>query len=155
MGERKYWNEEMETIDPGKLTLLEEGLLRDELAYVYERSPFYRDKWDAAGVSPKDFRTMEDLARFPFTTKDDLRMTQEALGGLGGHQCCAREDLVRVQGTSGTTGRPLYIGLTAADTDLWRELFARHAWTGGIRPGDSFVNPANFTLFVGDRKSVV
>jgi phenylacetate-CoA ligase len=149
MGERKYWNEEMETMEPGKLTLLEEGLLRDELTYIYERSPFYREKWEAANVSPKDFRSMEDLARFPFTTKDDLRKTQEKLGGLGGHQCCAKEDLVRIQGTSGTTGRPLYIGLTAADADLWKELFARHAWTGGIRPGDSFINPANFTLFVG------
>jgi phenylacetate-CoA ligase len=149
MGERKYWNEEMETMEPGKLRLLEERLLMDELTYIYGRSSFYREKWEAAKVSPEDFRSLEDLARFPFTTKDDLRKTQEKVGGLGGHQCCGREDLVRIQGTSGTTGRPLYIGLTTADADLWKELFARHAWTGGIRPGDSYINPANFTLFVG------
>jgi phenylacetate-CoA ligase len=155
MGERKYWNEEMETMQPGKLTRLEEGLLRDELSYIYDRSPFYREKWDDAGVSPKDFRSMKDLGKFPFTTKDDLRKTQEKLGGLGGHQCCAREDLVRIQGTSGTTGRPLYVGLTAADADIWKELFARHAWTGGVRPGDSYINPANFTLFVGGLSEAV
>lgn len=149
MGERKYFNEAMETIEPEKLARLEAGLLADELSYIYEHSPFYREKWDAAGVSPTAFRSMEDLAKFPFTTKDDLRKTQEKVGGLGGHQCCAKDQLVRIQGTSGTTGRPLYIGLTAADADLWKELFARHAWTGGIRPGDSYINPANFTLFVG------
>jgi phenylacetate-CoA ligase len=149
MGERKYWNEEMETMEPEKLRALETELLIGELNYIYERSPFYREKWDEAGVSPGDFRSMEDLGKFPFTTKDDLRKTQEKFGALGGHQCCRKEDLVRIQGTSGTTGRPLYVGLTAADADIWKELFARHAWTGGIRPGDSFVNPANFALFVG------
>lgn len=70
-------------------------------------------------------------------------------GGLGGHQCAPKERIVRIQGTSGTTGRPLYVGLTTSDADHWKELFARHAWTGGLRPGDSFINPANFTLFVG------
>ncbi len=149
MAQRKYWNEEMETMAPDRLKKIEEKLLTDELAYIHERSPFYREKWEVAKVGPKDFRTMEDLVRFPFTTKDDLRKTQEKIGGLGGHQCCKKEDLVRIQGTSGTTGRPLYIGLTASDADLWKELFARHAWTGGIRSGDSFINPANFTLFVG------
>ena len=149
MGERNYWNEELETMAPDRLKKIEEKALADELAYIHECSPFYREKWEAAKVSPKDFRSMEDLARFPFTTKDDLRKTQEKLGGLGGHQCCKKEELVRIQGTSGTTGRPLYIGLTASDVDLWKELFARHAWTGGIRSGDSFINPANFTLFVG------
>jgi phenylacetate-CoA ligase len=149
MGERKYWNEEMETMKPEKLRAIEQRLLSEQLTYIFERSPFYREKWESAKVSPKQFRSMEDLALFPFTTKDDLRKTQEKLGGLGGHQCCRKEDLVRIQGTSGTTGRPLYVGLTASDADLWKELFARHAWTGGIRPGDSFINPANFTLFVG------
>jgi phenylacetate-CoA ligase len=149
MSERKYYNEEMETMEPAKLVEIEEGLLKDELSYIYERSPFYREKWDEAGIGPGDFSKMEDLARFPFTTKDDLRKTQEELGGLGGHRCCGVEELVRIQGTSGTTGRPLYIGLTKNDAELWKELFARHAWTGGIRPGDSFINPANFTLFVG------
>ena len=70
-------------------------------------------------------------------------------GGLGGHQCALKEKIIRIQGTSGTTGRPLYVGLTARDAALWKELFARHAWAGGLRPGDSFINPANFTLFVG------
>jgi phenylacetate-CoA ligase len=149
MADSAYWNKEMETMPLKKLKKLEEGLLKEELLYIHERSPFYREMWREAGVAPKDFTSMEDLAKFPFTTKDDLRKTQEEVGGLGGHRCCEKEDLVRIQGTSGTTGRPLYIGLTRADAELWCELFARHAYTGGIRPGDSFINPANFTLFVG------
>jgi phenylacetate-CoA ligase len=100
-------------------------------------------------ISPEDIKGISDLPKLPFTTKDDLRESQMEFGGLGGHQCAPKESIVRIQGTSGTTGRPLYIGLTASDADHWKELFARHAWAGGLRPGDSFINPANFTLFVG------
>jgi phenylacetate-CoA ligase len=131
-----------------------ENLLK-EVRYVFERSPFYRERFNEAGVRIEDLRSRDDIVRLPFTTKDDLRKTQSEVGGLGGHQCAPRESLVRIQGTSGTTGRPLFVGLTARDADRWRELFARHAWTGGLRPGDSFINPANFTLFVGGLSEAV
>lgn len=68
---------------------------------------------------------------------------------MGGHQCAPMEKIVRIQGTSGTTGRPLFIGLTRNDIHTWNELFARHAWTGGLRPDDLLINPFNFTLFAG------
>jgi len=143
------WNEKAETMPREKLARIEGGLLRKQVEYIWASSPFYRRKLDAAGVSPRDIRTIDDIGRLPFTTKDDLRESQVEFGGLGGHRCAPQEKIVRIQGTSGTTGRPLYIGLTARDADSWKELFARHAWTGGLRPGDSFINPANFTLFVG------
>jgi phenylacetate-CoA ligase len=149
MKDRKYWNEAVETMAPEDLIALESGNLRRQIGYVYERSSFYREKLERAGVRPGEIRSRGDIVRLPFTTKDDLRKTQAEVGGLGGHQCAPKEAIVRVQGTSGTTGRPLYVGLTARDADNWKELFARHAWTGGLRPGDSFINPANFTLFVG------
>ena len=149
MPEKKYWNQEVETMSPDKLFQLEGELLKKQLAYIYEKSPYYRRKMKEYNVSLKDIKGMEDLQKLPFTTKDDLRESQMEFGGLGGHQCAPKEKIVRIQGTSGTTGRPLYVGLTAGDVALWKELFARHAWAGGLRPGDSFVNPANFTLFVG------
>jgi len=149
MEERTYWNKKIETITKADLKRLETRELSHQLAYVYENSVFYRKKFDAQGVKPADFNALDDLKRFPYTTKDELRATQEALGFLGGHQCASTRDVVRIQGTSGTTGRPLFVGLTGNDINLWNELFARHAWTGGLRPDDVMINPANFTLFVG------
>ena len=149
MSENPYWNEEVETMEKSKLDELEGKLLSRQVAYIFERSPFYRRKMEEKNLSPKDIKGLDDLPKLPFTTKDDLRESQVEFGDLGGHQCAPKEKIVRIQGTSGTTGRPLYVGLTARDADHWKELFARHAWTGGLRPGDSFVNPANFTLFVG------
>jgi phenylacetate-CoA ligase len=153
--DRKYWNEAVETMTARDLRSLELRNLRQQLAYVHRESPFYREKFEEAGVRPEDIRSWEDVVKLPFTTKDDLRKTQVEVGGLGGHQCAGQESVIRIQGTSGTTGRPLYVGLTARDADTWKELFARHAWTGGLRPGDSFINPANFTLFVGGLSETV
>lgn len=147
--ERKYWNEEMETMPPEKLAELEARLLRRQLEYVYEKSSFYQKKFDEAGVKLEEIKRVEDVRKLPFLTKDEIRKTQADDGGLGAHLCAPVSSLVRIQGSSGTTGRPIYVALTARDADNWKELFARHAWCGGIRPGDSFINPANFTLFVG------
>lgn len=155
MADSKFWNREVETMAPERLEKLESESLDRQVRYVYENSPFYRERFSAAGVSPGDIKSRDDLYRLPFTTKDDLRRTQAEEGGLGGHRCAPKGSIVRVQGTSGTTGRPLYVGLTARDADNWKELFARHAWTGGLRPGDSFINPANFTLFVGGLSEAV
>ncbi len=149
MSDRLYWNAEMETISAADLERREVEWLRQQLAYLQATSPFYRAKFEQANVTPDDLKSRADLARFPFTTKDELRTTQEATRPLGGHRCAPMGEIVRVQGTSGTTGRPLYIGLTASDVRQWNELYARHAWTGGLRPDDVMINPANFTLFVG------
>jgi phenylacetate-CoA ligase len=92
---------------------------------------------------------VKQLSRLPFTTKDELRQSQAGVGGLGGHQCAPMRDIIRIQGTSGTTGKPLFVGLTRRDAALWEELFARHGWTGGLRPDDVMINPADFGLFIG------
>ena len=149
MTEKAFWNSEMETLSPEELDVLEVEALKQQLIYVYENSSFYRQKFEAAGCLPHEFSRREDLAAYPLTTKEELRQTQEEEGRLGGHQCAPMEQIVRIQGTSGTTGRPLLIGLTANDVAQWNEMFARHAWTGGLRPDDLMLNPANFTLFVG------
>lgn len=149
MPEKTYWDKEIETISTGDLEKMQLSALQQQLRYVFDRSPFYKTKFAGVGVKPENLKSVNDLQRFPFTTKDELRATQEEFGGLGGHQCASMGDIVRVQGTSGTTGRPLFIGLTRKDVNLWNDLYARHAWTGGLRPDDIMINPANFTLFVG------
>ena len=149
MKEKPFWNREVETRSVEAQAVLDTMAVRKQLEYVYQQSSLHRNLFDAAGVTPKNFNSLEDLKNYPFTTKEDLRKTQEAEGGLGGHRCAPMKDIVRIQGTSGTTGRPLYIGLTRNDVNLWNEMFARHAWTGGLRPNDILINPANFTLFVG------
>jgi len=149
MTDKPYWNREVETRSVEEQTAMDTKAVKKQLYYVYNKSSMYRTLFEEAGVTPNNFNNLEDLQQFPFTTKDDLRKTQEEKGGLGGHQCAPMEDIIRVQGTSGTTGRPLFIGLTHNDVGLWNELFARHAWTGGLRPSDILINPANFTLFVG------
>jgi phenylacetate-CoA ligase len=149
MDDKKYWDRALETIHDADRKALELDALKRELAYVSQKSPFYKEKFESFGVRPDSLKSLKDLRRFPYTTKDELRETQEKYGGLGGHQCAAIQDIIRIQGTSGTTGRPLFIGLTRKDVHTWNELFARHAWTGGLRPEDVMINPANFTLFVG------
>jgi len=146
---RTYWDEEIETIPSEKLEQLENERLTKQLGYVYAASPFYRKKFDDAGVDPGTITSVKELPKLPFTTKDDLRQTQTEVGGLGGHQCAPMRDIVRIQGTSGTTGKPLFIGLTRHDAALWQDLFARHGWTGGLRPDDVMINPADFGLFIG------
>lgn len=148
-GWRKYWDEKIETMPGAELEKLESARLRKQLSYVYAKSPFYKKKFDEAGIDVVRIASVRDLPRLPFTTKDDLRQTQAEFGGLGGHQCAPMRDIIRIQGTSGTTGKPLFIGLTRNDAHLWQELFARHGWTGGLRPDDVMINPADFGLFIG------
>lgn len=149
MAEQLYWNPEVEGLSKDDLDQLELRELYKELNYVYSTSDFYKEKFDAAGFRPDSFVQLKDMGKIPFTSKDELRQSQEQYGGLGAHACAPYASIVRVQGTSGTTGKSLYIGLTKNDVAVWNELFARHAWIGGIRPGDRFVNPCNFTLFAG------
>ena len=78
--------------------------LRAQIEYAWERSPFYRRRWEASGVSPEALRTLDDLARFPLITKDDLRRDQEEHQPLGSNLCCSLDEIGRLLGTSGTTG---------------------------------------------------
>lgn len=146
---RKYWDEEIETMPRPKLQEIESKKLAQQLAYVHAKSPFYRRKFEQANIDPARIASISDLPSIPFTSKDELRQTQAEIGGLGGHQCAPMSEIVRIQGTSGTTGKPLFIGLTRNDASLWKELFARHGWTGGLRPDDVMINPADFGLFIG------
>ncbi len=128
------WNAAAETLDAAAQRRLHEGRLRAQLDYVTARSAFYQRKFADAGVDPASVRRLEDLARLPFTEKQELRESQLALPPYGDHLACAPAHVKRVYSTSGTTGRPTYIGLTASDVATWREAATRAFWCAGLRP---------------------
>ncbi|KQW49402.1 phenylacetate--CoA ligase [Nocardioides sp. Root1257] len=118
--------------------------LEATLRSAYDRVPHYRHAFDAAGVHPDDLRSLADLARFPFTTKADLRANYP-------YRMFAvpREQVVRVHASSGTTGKATVVGYTQGDIDTWAELMARSIRAAGGRPGDVVHVAYGYGLFTG------
>jgi len=116
---------------------------------AYDVSPFYRRKYREAGVDPALVHSPADFAKLPFVTKDEERRSQEEDPPYGGHLCVPAEEIVRVHASSGTTGRPTFFALTAADVATWRTIMARTFYTAGIRRDDTAACLANLAMFVG------
>ncbi|HEX3816176.1 MAG TPA: phenylacetate--CoA ligase PaaK [Mycobacteriales bacterium] len=114
------------------------------LRRAYERVPFYRQSFDAAGVRPEDCHTLADLARFPATSKKDLRDNYPF-----GMLAVPRRELRRIHASSGTTGQPTVVGYTRADLEIWADLMARSIRAAGGRPGDLVHNAYGYGLFTG------
>jgi phenylacetate-CoA ligase len=127
-----------------ELRALQLRRLRDTLRQAYDGQAPYRAKCQAAGVHPDDFRELKDLARFPFTSKADLRDAYPF-----GMLAIPREQCVRLHASSGTTGRPTVVGYSARDIDTWSDLMARSLHAGGARPGDIIHNAFGYGLFTG------
>jgi phenylacetate-CoA ligase len=136
--------EPIETASRDELTALQCDRLRATLHRVYVRVPHYRAAFDAAGVHPDDCRTLDDLARFPFTTKQDLRANYPF-----GLFVVPREELARLHCSSGTTGKPTVVGYTKADLDTWAALAARSIRAAGGRRGMLLHNAYGYGLFTG------
>jgi phenylacetate-CoA ligase len=134
----EYWNEEMETLSPEGYQEVQEKALLKQLKYVWKNSNFYQKKFKDAGVELGDVKKLEDLGKLPFTEKSELRESQLASPPLGVHIACSWNKVKRIYSTSGTTGRPTFIGLTGKDLTAWREASCRAFWTGGFR-SDSIV----------------
>jgi phenylacetate-CoA ligase len=143
----EYWNKEMETLSSKKFHDVQEKALLKQLKYVLKNSVFYQKKFGDAGVSLKDIKKLEDLAKLPFTEKSELRDSQIASPPLGTHIACPMGKVKRIYSTSGTTGRPTFIGLTKHDLTVWREASCRAFWTGGLRP-DSIMPLAVSPFFI-------
>ena len=118
--------------------------LRRTLRHAYDNVPFYRQSFDAAGVSPDDCCALDDIRRFPFTTKDDLRA-----GYPFGMFAVPREQVARIHASSGTTGRPTVVGYTRSDLDAWSDLMARSIRAAGGRPGMKVHVAYGYGLFTG------
>jgi len=136
--------EAIETASRDEISALQTERLKRTLQNVYENVPAYRKKLDAAGVSPSDFRRLEDLEKFPFTTKHDLRENYPF-----GMFAVPRERVVRVHASSGTTGKPTVVGYTQNDIDTWANLVARSLRAAGARPGMAVHIAVGYGLFTG------
>lgn len=118
--------------------------MKRSLRHAYENSPFYRNHFIKHDVHPDDLKTLADIAKFPFTVKQDLRETYPF-----GMFAVPQSKLVRVHGSSGTTGKPTVVGYTAADIDHWANLVARSIRAAGGRQGDMLHNAYGYGLFTG------
>ncbi|MBO6604612.1 phenylacetate--CoA ligase PaaK [Boseongicola sp. H5] len=114
------------------------------LAHAYANVPFYRTSFDKAGIHPDDLKSLSDLAKFPFTVKQDLRDNYPF-----GMFAVPREQVARVHASSGTTGQPTVVGYTARDIDTWASCVARSMRASGTRPGDVVHISYGYGLFTG------
>ncbi len=146
--DQPYWFPERETMDPQERDALILERLREVCAYAYENSPFYRAKWGDFDART-DLKSFEDFERLPVIRKDELRADQAEHPPFGSYTCIDPADVVRVHGTSGTTGRPTAFGIGAED---WRAIANAHArimWGMGIRPADTVFIGSVFSLYMG------
>ena len=134
----------IETASRDEIVALQTERLKWTLRHVYANVPHYKAAFDAAGVHPDDFRSLTDLARFPFTNKQDLRDNYPY-----GMFAVPREEVVRIHASSGTTGKPTVVGYTQADVDMWADLMARSIHAGGGRKGDIAHVAYGYGLFTG------
>ncbi len=127
-----------------ELAALQLSRLQGQLAFAYAKVPHVRSKFDAAKVAPGAIKTLDDIRRFPFTTKSDMRDAYPF-----GLFAVPREQVVRLHASSGTTGKPTVVGYTAHDIGLWSDLMARCLACAGVRPGDVLHNAYGYGLFTG------
>ncbi|MEK0100991.1 phenylacetate--CoA ligase PaaK [Streptomyces sp. A475] len=133
-----------EQLGPEELHAQQLERLRATLRRVYERVPFYRASFDKAGVHPDDCRSLADLARFPFTTKTDLRDNYPF-----GMFAVPETDVRRLHASSGTTGLPTVVGYTENDLSMWADMVARSLRAAGARPGHKVHVAYGYGLFTG------
>jgi phenylacetate-CoA ligase len=136
--------EPIEKASRDELTALQLSRMQASLAHAYQNVPQYQKKFDAAGVKPQDLKSLDDLPKFPFTTKADLRETYPF-----GMFAVPMDQVVRVHVSSGTTGKPTVVGYTQNDIDMWANVMARSIRAAGARPGDMVHISYGYGLFTG------
>jgi phenylacetate-CoA ligase len=138
------WNDAFECMPVDKLKAFQLEKLKETVAWVSEKVPFYRNRFKEMGIGPDDFNSLEDVSKLPFTVKDDLRDNYP-------FQLCAvpMEEVVRVHASSGTTGKPITGPYTADDLAQWTECMARNLYAAGVRKEDIAQNAYGYGLFTG------
>ena len=134
----------IETGSRDEIAALQLERMKWSVRHAYEGSPFYRKQFDDHGVRPEELKSLADLAKFPFTVKQDLRDTYPF-----GMFAVPREQLVRIHGSSGTTGKPTVVGYTKKDIDTWADVVARSIRASGGRHGDIIHVAYGYGLFTG------
>lgn len=138
------WNDKFECMPAEELKKFQLEKLKETLAWVYEKVPFYKKKFDEKGIKPDDIKALEDVSKLPVTVKNDLRDNYP-------FDLCAvpMSEVVRVHASSGTTGKPITGPYTADDMKHWGECMARNLWAAGIRKDDIAQNAYGYGLFTG------
>ena len=139
----EYFNPEIETMSREEIKKLQLERLQKTIRHCMN-SPFYKKRFEEAGLKPEDIKTLEDVRKIPFTTKQDLRDTYPfGLASVPLSKC------VRLHSSSGTTGNPTVILHTQKDLDEWANAVARCLWMVGLRPDDVFQNSSGYGMFTG------
>jgi phenylacetate-CoA ligase len=139
-----FFDRDMETMPRERLRRLQEERLRQIVAYVYERVPFYRARFEEAGFHPSQLRSLDDLTRIPFTYKTDFRDNYPF-----GLLAVPKEQLIRIHASSGTTGKPTVVFYTRNDLEVFAQVNARSLAAGGAEPGMILHNAYGYGLFTG------
>ncbi len=149
MEEVIYWRKDMETMPREKLEEFQLKRIQKQIQYVYNRSPMYRKKFQAAGIKPEDIRSLDDMQHVPFTIKEELRESQAEHPPWGDFLCVPPEDGVRVFQTSGTTGIPVKVLVNKEDWYVhFYEQFMHFMYGYGIKKSDILFVPFNFGLHI-------
>ena len=152
---RKFWNEEVETLSPQEMKALQWKRLKKQLRYNFDNSIYYREeKFQKAGLTPDDIHTFEDFQKIPLLTKDEHRQIQIDSIQEFGHPyglitCAPRDKIVRINSTSGTTGQPTLYTLTQNDINVLNEMHCRKYWRTGLRPGHIVLQALSLSMFTG------
>jgi phenylacetate-CoA ligase len=136
--------EAIEIASRDEIAALQLDRLKWSLRHAYDNVPMYRKRFDAAGVHPDDLKDLKDLAKFPFTYKNDLRDNYPF-----GLSAVPKEKLVRIHASSGTTGKPTVVVYTRNDIEVWATTLARSLRASGLRAGDIVHNAYGYGLFTG------
>ena len=142
-GEIPFFNPERETMTREQIEAFQLERLQETVRHCLA-NPFYQKKFQEADITPDDIKTLDDVRKLPFTTKQDLRESYPF-----GLCCVPLRDCVRLHSSSGTTGNPTVILHTQKDLDEWANQVARNLWMVGLRPGDVFQNSSGYGMFTG------
>lgn len=145
-----YFSPKIETMPSDEVRAMQQAKLEKQIRYIYQNSPFYQRKFAEAGLRPEHIKSIEDFRRLvPFTVKEELRKSQEDHPPLGDYVAAPLEMIIRVHSSTGTSGRPTYVGITKSDRASWTEIAARVMYAHGVRPGDTVIHATGLSFFVG------
>ena len=145
----QYWDRARETMSEDERNAVILRKIQAVMAWAYERSPFYRERWRAVGLEPGDVQSLDHFSRVPTIAKADLRADQAANPPFGSYLCIDPSEIHHIHGTSGTSGRPTAFAWSRDDYDRIAEAHARIMWSFGLRPSDTVFVGSIFSLYVG------
>ena len=138
------WNKEMECADRETMQALQLEKLQKTVKHAYDNVPHYKEAFDAAGVAPEDIKTLDDIRKLPFITKENLAANYPT-----GLFAVPHKDIMRIHASSGTTGKPKIVGYTKGDLDMWGECVARGFAMAGADKEDVIQVAYGYGLFTG------